>query len=145
MPGGLTRVALTEGSLVVNSSQGGGTKDTWVVDDDRKARPDSMLARTADNLFWLARSMERADFIARTIEATLRLEYLPQDRRRATSAEWEGALNAAGAHESFVEKHGELERSRRRSNSSPSTAPTRPRSAIAWRTRAPTAAPCAPR
>ena len=32
VPGGLTRVALTEGSLVVNSSQGGGTKDTWVVD-----------------------------------------------------------------------------------------------------------------
>jgi uncharacterized circularly permuted ATP-grasp superfamily protein len=32
-PGGLTRVALNEGSLVVNSSQGGGTKDTWVVDD----------------------------------------------------------------------------------------------------------------
>ena len=30
-PGGLTRVALTEGSLVVNSSQGGGVKDTWVV------------------------------------------------------------------------------------------------------------------
>jgi uncharacterized circularly permuted ATP-grasp superfamily protein len=32
MPGGLTRVALKEGSLVVNSSQGGGTKDTWVLD-----------------------------------------------------------------------------------------------------------------
>ena len=32
-PGGLTRVALTEGSLVVNSSQGGGTKDTWVLED----------------------------------------------------------------------------------------------------------------
>ena len=32
-PGGLTRVALTEGSLVVNSSQGGGTKDTWILDD----------------------------------------------------------------------------------------------------------------
>ncbi len=32
LPGGLTRVALREGSLVVNSSQGGGTKDTWVVD-----------------------------------------------------------------------------------------------------------------
>jgi uncharacterized circularly permuted ATP-grasp superfamily protein len=31
-PGGLTRVALQEGSLVVNSSQGGGTKDTWVLD-----------------------------------------------------------------------------------------------------------------
>ena len=33
VPGGLTRVALKQGSLVVNSSQGGGTKDTWVVDD----------------------------------------------------------------------------------------------------------------
>jgi len=32
VPGGLTRVALREGSLIVNSSQGGGTKDTWVVD-----------------------------------------------------------------------------------------------------------------
>lgn len=32
VPGGLTRVALKEGSLVVNSSQGGGTKDTWVVE-----------------------------------------------------------------------------------------------------------------
>ena len=32
VPGGLTRVALMEGSLVVNSSQGGGTKDTWVLD-----------------------------------------------------------------------------------------------------------------
>ena len=30
-PGGLTRVALRKGSLVVNSSQGGGSKDTWVV------------------------------------------------------------------------------------------------------------------
>ncbi|MGZ4959187.1 MAG: circularly permuted type 2 ATP-grasp protein [Methylomonas sp.] len=33
VPGGLTRVALSEGSLVVNSSQGGGTKDTWVLED----------------------------------------------------------------------------------------------------------------
>ena len=32
VPGGLTRVALKKGSLVVNSSQGGGTKDTWVLD-----------------------------------------------------------------------------------------------------------------
>jgi uncharacterized circularly permuted ATP-grasp superfamily protein len=31
VPGGLTRVALQEGSLVVNSSQGGGSKDTWVL------------------------------------------------------------------------------------------------------------------
>jgi uncharacterized circularly permuted ATP-grasp superfamily protein len=31
LPGGLTRVALRQGSLVVNSSQGGGSKDTWVL------------------------------------------------------------------------------------------------------------------
>ena len=33
LPGGLTRVAMTAGSLVVNSSQGGGSKDTWVLSD----------------------------------------------------------------------------------------------------------------
>jgi uncharacterized circularly permuted ATP-grasp superfamily protein len=33
LPGGLSRVALPEGSLVVNSSQGGGSKDTWVIED----------------------------------------------------------------------------------------------------------------
>jgi uncharacterized circularly permuted ATP-grasp superfamily protein len=32
VPGGLTRVALREGSLIVNSSQGGGSKDTWIID-----------------------------------------------------------------------------------------------------------------
>lgn len=39
-PGGLTRVALVEGSLVVNSSQGGGSKDTWIVDDSPFAEGD---------------------------------------------------------------------------------------------------------
>jgi uncharacterized circularly permuted ATP-grasp superfamily protein len=37
-PGGLTRVALPKGSLVVNSSQGGGSKDTWVLAEDRSDR-----------------------------------------------------------------------------------------------------------
>lgn len=36
MPGGLTRVALRKGSLVVNSSQGGGSKDTWVLSESRR-------------------------------------------------------------------------------------------------------------
>jgi uncharacterized circularly permuted ATP-grasp superfamily protein len=39
VPGGLTRVALPEGSLVVNSSQGGGSKDTWVLASDRAWTP----------------------------------------------------------------------------------------------------------
>ncbi|MBC8195724.1 MAG: circularly permuted type 2 ATP-grasp protein [Acidimicrobiia bacterium] len=34
LPGGLTRVAMRKGSLIVNSSQGGGSKDTWVLDDE---------------------------------------------------------------------------------------------------------------
>jgi uncharacterized circularly permuted ATP-grasp superfamily protein len=39
--GGLTRVALVEGSYVVNSSQGGGSKDTWVLDDDDPDEPEA--------------------------------------------------------------------------------------------------------
>ncbi len=42
IPGGLTRVALPEGSLIVNSSQGGGSKDTWVLVDGRE---DAVAAR----------------------------------------------------------------------------------------------------
>jgi uncharacterized circularly permuted ATP-grasp superfamily protein len=41
LPGGLTRVALRDGSYVVNSSQGGGSKDTWVLQDDAARAPRS--------------------------------------------------------------------------------------------------------
>ena len=40
IPGGLTRVALSEGSMIVNSSQGGGSKDTWVLDDGVQTNAD---------------------------------------------------------------------------------------------------------
>lgn len=43
IPGGLTRVALTKGSLVVNSSQGGGSKDTWILEEN-EAAPDEATA-----------------------------------------------------------------------------------------------------
>jgi uncharacterized circularly permuted ATP-grasp superfamily protein len=39
VPGGLTRVALREGSMIVNSSQGGGSKDTWVLEDEGDTDP----------------------------------------------------------------------------------------------------------
>jgi uncharacterized circularly permuted ATP-grasp superfamily protein len=45
LPGGLTRVALDEGGLVVNSSQGGGSKDTWVVGDASAGRADAPRGR----------------------------------------------------------------------------------------------------
>jgi uncharacterized circularly permuted ATP-grasp superfamily protein len=46
VPGGLTRVALIENSLVVNSSQGGGTKDTWIVDDSIFETPAPFLSQS---------------------------------------------------------------------------------------------------
>src|ERR1700753_327043 len=66
-----------------------------------------MLARTADNLFWLARSMERADFTARTIGATLRLPRLSPSRAQ-DMVEWESAMSSVGALDSFHETHDEL-------------------------------------
>ena len=41
LPGGLTRVALPEGALVVSSSQGGGSKDTWVLANDDEPAPEA--------------------------------------------------------------------------------------------------------
>ncbi len=48
-PGGLTRVALNESSLVVNSSQGGGIKDTWIIDMDSMADPLMSQTMTGGN------------------------------------------------------------------------------------------------
>ena len=62
-----------------------------------------MLARTADNLYWLARYFERADYCARVIEAASRLAALPRAYGGA-GTEWESALISAGALERF-EKH----------------------------------------
>jgi len=49
-PGGLTRVALTAGSLVVNSSQGGGIKDTWVIDLDSDTHTGADLGKETATL-----------------------------------------------------------------------------------------------
>jgi len=53
VPGGLTRVALQAGSMIVNSSQGGGSKDTWVLDDEDGAgelAPGTLPARRPPRL-----------------------------------------------------------------------------------------------
>lgn len=54
-----------------------------------------MLSRTADSLFWVARYTERADFIARTLDATVRLAALPQSYVGEKN-EWESAVDSAG-------------------------------------------------
>ena len=66
-----------------------------------------MLSRTADNLYWLSRYMERADFLARTIEAAQRLATLPT-AYGGTGTEWESTLNAAGALEGYREQIGDV-------------------------------------
>ena len=48
LPGGLTRVALKKGSYVVNSSQGGGSKDTWVLADATAEAPATVWTKPAD-------------------------------------------------------------------------------------------------
>jgi uncharacterized circularly permuted ATP-grasp superfamily protein len=48
IPGGLTRVALKEGSYVVNSSQGGGSKDTWVIAPSRMRQSQRMGAMSQE-------------------------------------------------------------------------------------------------
>src|ERR1700761_8283700 len=63
-----------------------------------------MLSRTAENLYWLARYVERAEYIARTIDATLRVTALPAAYIGKTN-EWESALLTAGVHSSFHAKY----------------------------------------
>lgn len=66
-----------------------------------------MLARTADNLYWFARYVERADHIARIIEATSRLAALPRAYGGATS-EWESALISSGVIDEFAKTGREI-------------------------------------
>jgi len=54
-----------------------------------------MLSRTANNLYWLTRYTERADFVARILDAALRLAALPSSYGGQRN-EWEGAVSAAG-------------------------------------------------
>ena len=63
-----------------------------------------MLSRTADSLYWLARYMERADFLARIIDATRRLATLPRNYA-GPGTEWESALEASGASVGFYKTH----------------------------------------
>ena len=63
-----------------------------------------MLSRTAENLYWLARYVERAEYLARTIEATLRVTALPNAYVGKTN-EWDSALMTAGVSASFYQTH----------------------------------------
>ena len=72
-----------------------------------------MLSRTAENLYWLARYVERAEYIARTIDATLRVTALPAAYIGKTN-EWESALLTAGVSASFLRDLRGSQRAKRR-------------------------------
>lgn len=63
-----------------------------------------MLSRTADSLFWLSRYVERADYLARVLEAATRLSALPKAYGSGTN-EWESALATAGCVDLFHRFH----------------------------------------
>ena len=62
-----------------------------------------MLSRVAENLFWIGRHIERAENIARLLDAARRMVTLPRDLDRPASNEWSSVLIAAGAREEFGE------------------------------------------
>jgi uncharacterized circularly permuted ATP-grasp superfamily protein/uncharacterized alpha-E superfamily protein len=85
MPGGLARIA-SDTADIVTMQRGGGSKDVWVLAEDRKstddtgagvlaprtlARHDELPSRLAENLFWLGRYSERCEDKARLLRATL--------------------------------------------------------------------------
>src|SRR5829696_6954863 len=65
-----------------------------------------MLSRTADSLYWMARYVERAEYLARILEATQRLTTLPV-AYGGESNEWESALATAGCANAFFAEHSE--------------------------------------
>lgn len=124
VPGGLTRVALKEGSLVVNSSQGGGTKDTWILEADRTAAEDAvpvaepvglsarspenhMLSRTADHLYWMSRYTERAENTARMLDVNYQTSLLPQSAEVAKYG-WQGVLSISELLPSYNQKYDQI-------------------------------------
>jgi uncharacterized alpha-E superfamily protein len=65
-----------------------------------------MLSRTADNLYWLARYVERAEYLARILETSMRLTTLPLAYVGSTN-EWETAVATAGCRKSFFARYAE--------------------------------------
>ncbi len=62
-----------------------------------------MLARTAESLFWLARYLERADYVARLLQGAAHMSAARVDADR--SSEWESAILASGAENAFSARH----------------------------------------
>lgn len=62
-----------------------------------------MLSRVAESLFWIGRYVERAENVARLVDAARRMTALPTEPEQVTSNEWASVLTVAGAHQVFGE------------------------------------------
>ena len=70
-----------------------------------------MLCRTASDLYWAARNVERAENTARLIDVTLRIAMLPEryDRGKKEAAPWRRALDALGAADVVRNRYGRID------------------------------------
>lgn len=66
-----------------------------------------MLSRTASSIYWIARYMERADYLARILDATLRLTALPIRYGGESGVEWAAAIASAGVRHAFKSAYGD--------------------------------------
>lgn len=114
MPGGLTRVAGSADARVVSMQRGGASKDTWALapgpvnqsltllrttvgpDDLVRASVGLLSSRAAENLYWLGRYGERAEFTARLLRVALPRFSVDADDERATQAPLAALARGAG-------------------------------------------------
>jgi uncharacterized alpha-E superfamily protein len=70
-----------------------------------------MLCRTANDLYWVSRSVERAENTARLIDLAQRISMLPErlDRGKSHAAPWRRALDALGQRETFMERYAQID------------------------------------
>ncbi len=101
LPDGTTQ---TMGAGGMTQTLAGGEQRGYAVSMQRPTRKFTMLSRTADSLFWMARYMERAEFLARTIEAAQRLSALPTAYNEH-GTEWESALESSGVADAYHLRH----------------------------------------
>ena len=113
VPGGLTRVALA-GSLVVNSSQGGGTKDTWVLESASVTFLSAHAAAAPPTVSTGSRRyMERAENLARHDRASADGMSIMPKGSAARQSEWHSRCSPRAASEGFCAKRPRRRRSQR--------------------------------
>jgi uncharacterized circularly permuted ATP-grasp superfamily protein/uncharacterized alpha-E superfamily protein len=131
MPGGLTRVASSEGSPLVSNQHGGSSKDTWVLASEPEQQVTLWLqpareqmtsgnrvplsSRAADNLFWLGRYSERAEGTARLLRTILQkrdeaLQYDDPEHAQCLHALLRSLTHSTATYPGFMAEDGRLQR-----------------------------------